>query len=201
MNSVRNIIVWWRSALALVCGIALLVGCTTPPAPGPTSGGVATNMVDYIRPGERLEIEFRDINPPEKIDQTVQQDGYISLILGQKLKVAEKTVSQVQNEIHDLYVPKYFVRLTVNLKREVRFYSVGGEVKRPGQQPYTGDASVVTAIQAAGDFTVYANKKKVQVIRSNGKTEIVNVPKALENPKLDLPIYPGDRIHVPLNPW
>jgi protein involved in polysaccharide export with SLBB domain len=199
MNLARNIIASWRGALAVVCGLLVLSGCATT---GDKQEASSTPLSpDIIRVGEKLEIEFLDVNitPPPKFEQTVQQDGSVSLIYGQKAIVAGKTVIQAQQDIHDLYVPKYFVRLTVNIKREVQFYSVGGEVRSPGKQAYIGQTTVVTAIQSAGDFTVYANKKKVQVIRSNGKKEVVNVPKALENPKLDLPIYPGDRIHVPLS--
>ena len=156
---------------------------------------------DIITVGERLEIEFLDVNPPQKIEQTVQQDGTISLILGQKANIAGKTVVQAQADIRALYVPKYFFNVTINIKREVRFYSVGGYVKSPGRQPYTAAMSVVTAIQSAGDLTVYGDPKRVQVIRSNGKIQKVNLKDALKDPKKDLPIYPGDRIHVPLAKW
>jgi protein involved in polysaccharide export with SLBB domain len=208
MNSVRNIIVWWRGALALVCGLILIAGCATTSDPGSEGGSAraesttSTNKLgnpDIIEVGERLEIEFLDITPTQKIDQTVQQDGTISLILGQSISVAGKTAPQVQKEIRDLYVNKnLFYRLSVNIKREVRFVSVGGEVKKPGPQAYMGNMSVVTAIQAAGDFTIYANKKEVQLIRSNGKMEIINVKEAIKDARKDAVVYPGDRIYVPL---
>jgi protein involved in polysaccharide export with SLBB domain len=198
MNSVRNIIVWWRGALALVCGLFMLAGCETM-QPQTANDEKPAGNPDIIQVGETLSIEFLDIAVPQKIDQTVQQDGSISLILGQKANVAGKNVVQAQNEIHDLYVDRFFKRLTVNIRREVRFFSVGGEVKTPGMRPYTGPTTVIKAIQSAGDFTVYADKKRVQVTRSTGRTEIVDVRKAYKNPKLDLPIYPGDQIHVPLS--
>jgi polysaccharide biosynthesis/export protein VpsN len=204
MNLVRNTIVWWRGALALVCGL-LLTGCVTTETdkPGGEKGAAARiNIPDRIRTGERLEIEFLDIGAPQKIEQTVQQDGSITLILGQTANVAGKTLADAQKEIQDIYIKgNLFKRLTVNIKREVRFFYVGGEVRKPGPQPYLGDTTVVMAIQAAGDFTVYAKKKAVQLTRTDGKMEIINVPDAIKNPKKDVPIYPGDRIFVPLSPY
>jgi protein involved in polysaccharide export with SLBB domain len=200
MNSVRNIIVLWRGALALAAGLFLLAGCVTPPESSSTDSKFGPGP-DIITVGERLEIEFLDINPPQKIDQMVQQDGTISLIHGQQAKVAGKSVAEAQADIRALYVPKYFFNVTINIKRDVRYYSVGGYVKSPGRQPYTAETTVVTAIQSAGDLTVYGDPKRVQVIRSNGKIQTVNLKNALKDPKKDLPIYPGDRIHVPLAKW
>ena len=53
------------------------------------------------------------------------------------------------------------------------------------------------ALQSAGDFTDFEKKKKVRLKRPDGTSAIVNCVKARENPKLDLPVYPGDTIFVP----
>ena len=52
------------------------------------------------------------------------------------------------------------------------------------------------AIGAAGDFTDFANKRKIELIRANGTKQIVNGKKARTDPKLDPWILPGDHIHV-----
>jgi hypothetical protein len=49
----------------------------------------------------------------------------------------------------------------------------------------------------AGDFNDFANRKKVTVTRVDGRQFTVNCVKAQRDPKLDLPIYPGDTINVP----
>ena len=41
-----------------------------------------------------------------------------------------------------------------------------------------------------------ANKKKIDVFRSNGEKVRLNGKKALEDPSKDVPVYPGDRVHV-----
>ena len=42
---------------------------------------------------------------------------------------AGKTMRQLQEEIHDRYVPKYYRIMTPSVETRDRFFSVGGEVK------------------------------------------------------------------------
>lgn len=199
MRLLRNLFVSCRPWALALLGMALLAGCETL---SPNEGALAKPpqqiTTDYIRVGESLIVEFLDITPPQQIQQTVLEDGSITLLLGQKVMAANKTSAELQQEIFDLYVPKFYKRLTINIKRELRYYFVSGEVKTPGKQAYTPNATVLKGIAAAGDFTVFANKKKIEVIRANGQVEIVNGDKARKNPKYDPPIYPGDQINVPL---
>jgi polysaccharide export outer membrane protein len=129
--------------------------------------------------------------------EPIKDDGTITLPYIGVVQAAGKTPGQLQNEILNLYVPKYYVRLTVTVKSEDRVYYVGGEVKLPGRQLYVGETTVTRAIQSAGDFTDFANRSKVWLTRANGKRIKVNCNKALENPSLDPPVYPGDQIQVP----
>ena len=93
-------------------------------------------------------------------------------------------------------------RLTVNIKREIRFVYVRGEVKGAGRFPHIGEMTVLKAISAAGGFTVYADKKNVEITRSTGQAERMNAEKARKDPKkYDLPLYPDDLVNVPLRPW
>jgi protein involved in polysaccharide export with SLBB domain len=196
----RNLFVF----CALAFGLIGFTGCETlqdqnnasaaAAEPAPTVG----QSSDIVRVGEQLTIEFFETNLG-KIEQVVADDGTITLpLLTNRVPVAGNKVSQLQDTLHDLYVPRYFHRMTVNIKRENRFYWVRGEVKRPGQLTYTGEMTVTKAVSAAGDFTEYANRKKIEVIRGNGVKTKVKWNDALKNPKkYDLPIYPGDTVHVP----
>ena len=58
-----------------------------------------------------------------------------------------------------------------------------------------GRITVTQAIQSAGDFTDFANQRKVRVIRANNKVQIVDCEAAFEDPTKDAPII-GDRIVV-----
>ena len=61
--------------------------------------------------------------------------------------------------------------------------------------------TVLKAVSAAGGFTDYAKRVAVEVTRTDGTKVVVNCKKAQKNPKLDIPISPGDRISVPLRMW
>jgi polysaccharide export outer membrane protein len=107
-----------------------------------------------------------------------------------------KTVSQLQDEIRSMYVPKLFVRLTVNIKTEDRVYFVGGQVRSPARQAYIGDITVLRAIDTVGGFTDFANRKKIELRRANGEVHIINWDKARKNSRYDLKVYPNDQIIV-----
>jgi polysaccharide export outer membrane protein len=132
--------------------------------------------------------------PPHQ--EPIKEDGTITLDWIGPVQAAGKTPGELQNEIHDLYVPKYFVRLTVTVSSQERVFYVGGEVIHPGVFQYYGETTVTKAIQTAGDFTDFANRSNVSLIRANGQRIEVNCKKALEDPSLDPPVYPGDQIHV-----
>lgn len=190
--------------LAVVLSLAaIFVGCGSTPKPDPTYGeSPDTNREGRLRVGDLLVITFSDlINPIPPFEGRVKDDGKITLTQNQDFVAAGKTVAELEKEIHQRYVPKYFVNLTVTVKAENRFFYVDGQVKRPDRQPYWGEITVLGAIAASNGFTEFAQPKKVKVIRANGKIETVNCIKARENPKLDLPVYPGDRIIVPRKFW
>lgn len=218
---------WGRCGLA-ACGLAvaawLLAGCQTGsdtqfaeipgvttvapayPAASPGAGGGpaisplgADGSFDTIRVGDYLTITFSDLPYLQApIDERVKEDGTITLIQNQTFVAAGKTRSQLEKEIRERYVPRYFVSMTVSVrhKEATQFYFVGGEVKGPGRQVFISRMTVTKAIQSAGDFTEFANKRKVKLFRSNGKVETIDTIKALKDPSLDPEIYPGDKIHV-----
>ena len=142
-------------------------------------------------------------NPPPKHEETVREDGNINPpFLGHSVKAAGKTIGMLQEELQNLYVPAYYSRaLTVTVTIEERWVYVGGEVKSPNRYIYSGEPTTLKAIQTAGDFTDFAKRTKVQITRASGRKETVNCTKAIKNPKLDLPIYPGDQIFVPRRLW
>jgi polysaccharide biosynthesis/export protein VpsN len=201
----RNLFVSCVAMWALL----ILAGCATTDGPSPegASGMVpfdSTNIVNsaVIRPGEQLTIELLDIAPATKVEQAVADDGTITLpLLSERIQAAGKKVAELQDHIRELYISKkFYKRMTVNIKRENRYYFVRGQVKSPRQAPWTGDIRLSGAISAAGDFTDYADKKNIEIIRSNGVKVKVNWKNVLKTPnKWDLPIYPGDTVHVPLS--
>ena len=190
-------------------GATLPAGSTpvsAPPLGVPADVGSSTNRQGpyWVSPGNRITITFSGIpNPPPKHEEKVREDGCISPpFLGRPVMAAGKTIGKLQEELQNLYVPDYYTRaLTVTLTREELWFFVGGEVRNPNRYIYSGELTVLKAIQTAGGFTEYARRGKVQVTRANGhKEKPVDCGKAIKNPRLDLPIFPGDQVYVDRRP-
>lgn len=161
-------------------------------------------MGEVFRPGDSLTVTFNDtpitIDPS---DQKIKADGTILLTQNQTFVAAGKTTGELEKEIRARYVPDYYKYMTVAVTRDIntQWYYVEGEVRTPSRQIYNNRLTVTMAIASVGGFTDFANKKKVKLIRVNGKSYTVNCVKALNDPTLDLEVYPGDKIHVPRRFW
>ena len=172
------------------------------------TGGTGSTSPAYDRstvilsPGDTIGVTFNDVNPaPPAINDQIKEDGSITLYLSEKFQAAGKTVRELQSEIHDRYVPKYYVRMTPSVLISDRFFSVGGEVRAPNRYLWTPGMTVLRAIDASGGFTDFARKGKVLVTRANGKQQYQDCIRALKHPELDLSIYPGDQVLVRKRPF
>lgn len=192
-----------RSAFWLpVMAAWILTGCGgtrsdmgSPPKTAPEAGVGA----DVLRPGDRIRIIYNDI--PTKIEPAeiqIPDDGIVTLHLGIKVKLAGRHRTEVEAEIVKKYVEeeKFYNRISVAIERIALYVTVGGEVRTPGNVPYVGGMTALKAVIAAGGFTDWALRSEVVVTRTNGEQLTVNLKKAVRNPKLDTPVYPGDQVVV-----
>lgn len=131
--------------------------------------------------------------------ERVHEDGTIVLPLIGTVTALGKTAGELQKEIHDLYVPKWYTALGVIVASEARYFYVDGEVRIPGQKEYPGQMTLAKAISVAGGFTDFARKTKVRVTRGK-QTQVINADKAIYDAAFDIAIYPGDKIYVPRRP-
>lgn len=194
---------FWVSLLTvctLLVGLGALGGCETgqvskSPNKGGADAGIGLTDTTYS-PGDKVTVEF-DNGLPTPWVQVVREDGSIGLPLNKTIIAAGKKKGDLEEDIRKIYVPNYLNRLTVNIRSDDRSYFVKGEVRTPGQKPHTGLITAMRAIAAAGDFTDFAKKSDVEVIRANGEVIHMNANKALKDPaKYDVPVYPGDTVHV-----
>jgi protein involved in polysaccharide export with SLBB domain len=186
-------------ALCVVFGAQLGCESTGPVRPPPGSTDVTRPGVTstIYHPGDKVIIDFDQPIMPQQWQQVVREDGMITLPLNKTILAADKSKGQLEEEIQKLYVPDLLKRLTVNIRSEERTYFVKGEVRTPGQRPHTGWITATKAIAAAGDFTDFAKKTDVEIIRGGtGEILHMNAKKALKNPALDVPVFPGDTVHV-----
>ncbi|HTI68895.1 MAG TPA: SLBB domain-containing protein [Candidatus Limnocylindria bacterium] len=154
---------------------------------------------DTIYVGDHISIVYSDA--PVTIGNTelqVPETGKINVHKGYEIEVANKKTYDVAKELTALYIDKekIYKQITVVVNVLGRSVSVGGEVKAPGQFGHDGNITVMRAINKAGGFTEYANRKKVTVTRLDGNQLIIDCKKAVNNPKLDIALYPGDVVYV-----
>lgn len=183
-----------------------LAAAATQPATAPAATGAATSpaasLVGRFRVGDLVTVVFSGVEPPPAPhEERIKEDGTITLPFIGSVLAKGKTAGELQKEIQDRYVPKYYLRLTVTVKPLELAYYVGGEVKTPGSKPWFAQVRLTQAIQAAGDFTDFANKRKVQLIRADGTRITVNWKDAIRNPESDPEVLPGDTITVPRSIW
>jgi protein involved in polysaccharide export with SLBB domain len=201
-------------AALLLVGMAGCGGAKQPaPVPpgagevglGNATGGseVSAALRDPLFVGDRIRIVFYGPPmPPQPHSETIRRDGFITPpLLGNQIKAEGKTIEELQQELHGMYVPFYYKTLTITVTAEERYFFVGGMVATPGMIPYRADMTLMKAIQAAGDLTIWAAKGRVVINRNDGSTEEYDVDDILKNPSQDPAVYPGDSVHVPRRIW
>jgi protein involved in polysaccharide export with SLBB domain len=167
---------------------------------GAQSSGSGSESIDALHVGDVLTIEFSDmplIMTPR--EERIKEDGTITLLEGKTFVAAGKTRGQLEREVHDWYVPRFYLKMTVSIRqlKDTQFYYVRGEVRLPNRQVYISRIKLLQAIASAGDFTDFARKKDVLLTRADGRKIRINCVKALNDPELNLEIMPGDIIYVP----
>jgi polysaccharide export outer membrane protein len=183
---------------ALLLGLA---GCKTPDyskemeAPAPVTKAGELPRLDI---GATVTITFSGV--PDQLDpqvKPIKEDGTITLPDIGRVQAAGKTPGELEDAIHDLYVPKIYTHLNVTVRTTSDLvYFVRGEVRQPSRLIYTGPITVTKAITSAGDFTDFANRKKIWLTRVNGQRFKLNADKILNGEAPDPPVYPGDQIEV-----
>jgi polysaccharide export outer membrane protein len=198
-----------RIALVLVAALVLLgfAGCAAMDPNDPFSNNVAdTGNSDTNAVGELARLNVGDIvtitmvGPPEEqtpLEKPITDDGTIQLPDVGRIQAAGKTPGELEQAIHDHYVPAIYTHLSVTVKiTGDRVYFVRGEVKTPGRLVYDGPITVTKAITSAGDFTDYANHHEVYLTRANGKRFELDCDSILKGEEPDPPVFPGDQIEV-----
>ena len=152
-----------------------------------------------IKNGDLLAIDggiHQIINRRVKVDER----GEITLVFIGKVKVVGLTKWQVEELLIKKYKP-YFKNLQITVEILDLRYFIGGEIRIPGQKPINKDITLTQAIQVAGGYGPFANKKKVKIIRKgeDGKTVILkfNCDKIEKGQAEDPYVKPGDQITVP----
>ncbi len=119
-------------------------------------------MNTYLAPGETTIIQSAAIQT-----YTVDKEGYINFPVIGRFKIGDLTRSQaVENLVAE--ISQYLDDPIVNLQVISFKVTVLGEVLQPGTIKVSDERiSIFEALGAAGDMTIYGNRKNVRIIRDN----------------------------------
>jgi polysaccharide export outer membrane protein len=136
---------------------------------------------------------------------TVQPDGYINLQGTENVYVQGLTVPDLSAEVKKAYagiLNNPIVNVDVEDFRKP-FFTVSGQVAKPGQYELRSDITVAEALAVAGGMTMMTAKTQVFLFRKTSSNWVevkkVNLKAILKGKNLneDLVIMPGDMIYVP----
>jgi polysaccharide biosynthesis/export protein VpsN len=163
-----------------------------------------TALADAIlRPGDQIEMKLGGV-PAIDISSvsgayTIDNTGAINLPYIGRVKIAGFTSGAAQSTIENAFKSAEIYahpNIVITMEPQSRFVNVGGEVKEPKRVPFTDDLTVLGSINAAGGFSIFADQRKVRLLRGK-EVVVIDVKKIRVDPSLDLPLQPGDRIEVP----
>jgi len=159
----------------------------------------------HIGPGDVMEVGF-PLSPEFNQTITVAPDGYVALRGVGDLSVVGMSLPEVREALRKAYSGILHEPLvTVDMKDfQKPYFTVGGEVGRPGKYDLREDITVAEALAIAGGTTM--NSKSSQVLlfrRLPGGTMMevrkLNMKKMMKKGDLreDARLQPGDLVFVP----
>lgn len=159
-----------------------------------------------IGPGDKLNV-FVWQNPELSVNVPVRPDGRISIPLLQDVEAAQKTPTQLADEIRQglsayLREPHVTVIVTEFVGPYSRQVRVIGEAAEPKAIPYRTDMSVLDVMIAVGGLTQFAAGNRAVIVRqtSEEKRELaVRLDDLLKDGDMsaNLPVMPGDVLVIP----
>lgn len=160
-----------------------------------------------LRAGDKVDIRLGGV-PAEEIMTvsavyTIDAQGFINLPHIGKVKAAGLLQHQLQENIEAKFrSDQIYTRPTITINQELgdRFVNVDGEVRNRMRVPYTPDMTILSAINAAGGLSEFADSRRVTLNRGN-QTQTLDLRQLRRDPSLDLKVEPGDYIHVPRSFW
>jgi polysaccharide biosynthesis/export protein len=130
----------------------------------------------------------------------VRPDGKITMPLIGDVQAAGLTPLRLSDQLKQAlseYVKEPDVTVEV-LQVNSKKYSISGGVNRPGQFPLVVATKVFDALNLAGGFRDFANKKDILIIRADGKRFHFNYNAYIKGKKLDqnIELQNGDTVIV-----
>jgi polysaccharide export outer membrane protein len=157
-----------------------------------------TDNVYRLRVGDDLFITLSgSAGLNEQIETKIDADGNIKLRFIGAVKAQGLSSTELEREIKAEYTDrqKIYRDITVRVVVPNTFYFIGGEVRQPGRFPMIGRVTLSQAIVAAGNFTEWANNRRIVLVRNNERA-VINFREIMRDPTRDVELLAGDVITV-----
>jgi protein involved in polysaccharide export with SLBB domain len=156
-----------------------------------------------LRQGDTMDLKIGGVPSAEIASvsgqYTIDGEGNVNLPYIGRVKIAGLSPGAAQTMIEGVYKARKIYtnpNIVITMQPQSRFVNVGGEVKLPQRVPFTPDLTVLSAINAAGGFSPFADERRIRLLRGQQVT-IIDVKKIRANPSRDVQLEPGDRVEVP----
>jgi polysaccharide export outer membrane protein len=185
---------------------AFLFLCFSVGVRAQTAGFTERDPHYRLQTEDKIEVQYRYTSEYNTV-ASVQPDGYASMPLIGQVKLAGLTLEEAAAAIcrkagERLNDPEVIVLLKEYVKP---FFTVTGEVARPGRVELHGPVTLVEAIALSGGFKDSAQRTQVLLLRKSGQdmaqVKIFDLRKLMSPAGIreDVTIQPGDMLVVPRN--
>ena len=164
----------------------------------PVFPGSESKVGTELSVGEKVTIRFAGIPrlPLPMRSVFVRMEPLAPPFIKDPVQAAGLTPPQLQQALHEAYIPHIFTTVSVTVITEDRLFTLNGEVRAPGRYAYVGETTAVEAISQAGGLTDFAKKRKIGITR-NGAKFFFDYEKARRDARFDPQVFPRDIIDVP----
>jgi polysaccharide export outer membrane protein len=210
---------WLAVLLGTVCAAQepAQTASKTEPAvasPAPASGQQSSSAPQLserypryrITPGDSFDVAF-EFSPEFNQTVTVQPDGFITLRDIGDVHIAGETVPSATDRLRTAY-EKILTNPSISIVLKdfnKAYFTVNGEVGKPGKYELRAETTVTEGVAEAGGFLPSAKHSQVLLFRRASdqwvQARIINVKKMMKDGDLkeDLYLQPGDMLFVRKN--
>lgn len=193
------------ACLTLLC-FGLPACGDNPPVNYPTASNLDQSTLP-LGPGDKIVLTVFYGSNSLTAPYTLDAAGAISVQYIGSVRAGGKTITQLQDEIHERLADGYLKDpiVSVNLvELNSLTLSVSGMVGKTGSIRYAPGLMITDVIALSGGFTPLARKNMVKVTRAvQGVNQTYKIPVEMisEGERPNFPMMPGDDVFVPERPW
>lgn len=183
----------FKNGLAVLAAFVIVACQSAPISDDPDRGNtIANRVVGEYRLGAADQLRVTVFGEPELSGEYILGgEGTVSLPLIGDVSALNLTVREFQDSVTEQYAAGYLRAPRINVEvMNYRPFYILGEVRTPGEYPYTNGLTVLNAVATAGGFTYRANDDVIMIRGADDSQEYRVELEATTR------IMPGDTIRV-----